>query len=89
MVTDFIDEYDGYLTLSADEQAKYPIVAKSAKALLNMEQTRNGIGLAKSLWHKLRTHVTSLKQSILSTSTLSSLFLIRAVATLSTMTMHS
>ena len=60
MVADFIDEYDGYLALSADEQAKYPIVAKSARALLNMEQTRNGIGLVKSLWHKLRTHVTSL-----------------------------
>ena len=33
MVADFIDEYP---VLSADEQAKYPIVAKSARALLNM-----------------------------------------------------
>ena len=49
MVADFIDEYDGYLALSADEQTKYPIVAKCARALLNMEQTRNGIGLVKSL----------------------------------------
>ena len=55
MVADFIDKY---LALSADEQTKYPIVAKSARALLNMEQTRNGIGLAKSLWQKLRMHVT-------------------------------
>ena len=33
MVADFIDEYDGYPALSADEPAKYPTVAKSARAL--------------------------------------------------------
>ena len=33
MVADFVDEYDGYLALTPDEQAKHPTVAKSARAL--------------------------------------------------------
>ena len=61
MVADFVDEYDGYLALTQDEQAKNPTIAKSTRALFEcgadkgywtgekfMAQTKNACDIAEA-----------------------------------------
>ena len=42
MVADFIDEYNGYLALTAEEQAENPAIAKSARALFEYGADKEG-----------------------------------------------
>ena len=42
MVADFVDEYNGYLALTAEEQAKHPTIAKSARALFEYGADKEG-----------------------------------------------